>query len=85
MLNIQNTTNIPEEFKNSSNGSFSSRSSIKMPVPWRESAISRRSYNPDKGFEFKDSSSPPINFQKIEDISFLKKSPSEAKIKSNNH
>ena len=51
-----------------------------MPIPWRESAISRRSYNPDKGFEFKDSSNSPLNLQKIEDLSFLKKNPSDNNI-----
>ena len=55
-----------------------------MPIPWRESAISRRSYNLDKGFEFKDSSSPPINLQRIEDLSFLKKNPSDNSILNKN-
>lgn len=66
-----------EDFKSSS---YSSRSSIKMPVPWRESTFSRRSYNPDKGFEFKEGS-PKESASKIEDLSFLKKGKSDRSLK----
>lgn len=64
-----------DEPKSSSYGSLSSRSSVK--IPWRESIVSRKSYNLDtnKGFEFKDSSpkSPQSDSIKIEDIVILQK------------
>ncbi len=64
MQNMDSNSHPHEQLKSGAS-SFSSRSSIRMPLPWRDSGISRRSYNPDKGFEFKDKESPRFEHQKI--------------------
>lgn len=70
--NIEKNSHPQEDHKSSS---YSSRSSIKMPLPWRQSNFSRKSYNIDKGFEFKEGS--PRDSSRIEDPSFLKKGNSD--------
>ena len=64
---INQQTPTPEDPK-SSNGSFSSRSSVR--IPWRESAVARKSYGFETakyGFEFKDGSSPKSSGSKLSD------------------
>ena len=52
-----------------------------MPVPWRESAFTRKSYNPDKGFDFKEGS--PRETPKIEDVNLLRKGKSDRNLNNN--
>ena len=63
---INNPPHSNEEIK-SSNGSFSSRGSLKIS-PWRESVASRKSYTVDSnkyGFEYKEGS-PKEGSNKLE-------------------
>ena len=68
--------NPPSEEQKSSNGSFSSRSSLKVS-PWMDNTATRGSFGKSKyGFEFKEGS-PRENSNRIEEPHFLKKGKSE--------